>query len=326
LIGIFARKNPSNIFLLFFYGLLLRLPFFTHPAKPLTDESDGRLYREIMQFLEPAGSQLPVIYPLLAFIMHLVQAIHINNTINAQRLVNKPNYLPGMSYMLLGAFFSSWNLLSSALIAGTLLVMVYYRLNRLQTSSSPKVLLFNCGLLLCAANFIYSYAFVFMLLIFIALVIYRTFRLNEYLVVLLGFITPYYLLLTYQYLNNQLHTEQYLLHGGWQPPQFDHFNWQLAGILLIGAVILGGIYFVVQQSNKMLVQARNAWSALFCYLLVAAPLPFINGQTGYWVMALAPAGAFAGAFFTWVPGKRFKVILHWLLLAFAIAVNYYVKR
>jgi hypothetical protein len=323
LIGVFARKNPSNIFLLVIYGLLLRLRFFAAPATPLTNESDGRLYREAIGFLKGFGDNAPFIYPLLAFLLHLLQAIYITNTINGQRLVNRPNYLPGMCYMLLGSFFPSWNMLSSALIASTLLVMVYHRLNRLQTSDSPKIVLFNCGLLLGVANFVYSYAFIFIALIFIALIIYRTFRPNEYLVSLLGFFTPYYLFIAWQYLRDQLNVKEFLLKAAWQSPRFEHYNWQLAAICTVAVLILGGIYVIMQQSTKMLVQARNAWSALFCYLLLALPLPFLNGHTAHWALALTPVAAFAGAFFTWLPGKHFKAILHWLLLALAVGLNYY---
>lgn len=324
MIGVFARKNPSNIVLLFFYGILLRLGYFTSPPGISTGDSDGRLYREIVTMLEPAGSQFPIIYTILAFLLQLWQALSLNRIINTQRLMNRPNYLPAMSYLLISSFFADWNRLSAGLLAGSLLVFVWSRLNRLQQTDRPKIIIFNAGMLLGVCNFIYSFSFAFMLLVFLALVIFRPFRLNEYLVGILGFATPWYFLFVWQYLNGYFEPAQWLLRFSLGLPRWGSAGWQLAGLLVLGATTLAGIYFTTQQSVKMLIQARKAWSLMFVFLLVSLFIPFVNPHFSNWVLCLAPLAAFIGCMFFYFPGKMFKSILHWLMVGFAVAVNYLV--
>ena len=65
MIGIFKANNPFNTFLLFVYGLLLKLAWFWYPHIPVVHTTDGFLYKEILSKLENTGAHLPVIYPVI---------------------------------------------------------------------------------------------------------------------------------------------------------------------------------------------------------------------------------------------------------------------
>ena len=103
--GPFKANNPYNSFLLLLYGILLKLPMFLHPAVPVAQQTDGYLYRQMLLQLNYAGSVLPGIYPLISFLLLYTQAISFNQMANGQRLMQKPNYLPAMSYLLITSLF-----------------------------------------------------------------------------------------------------------------------------------------------------------------------------------------------------------------------------
>jgi hypothetical protein len=326
LIGIFGRKNPSNIVLLFFYGLLLRIYYLRSPLPPVQAKSDGSLYQELLEILQPAGTRFSALYTLLAFILIFSQAIGLNTMVNKLRLMNRPNYLPAMAYLLVTSFFSQWNQLSSALIVNSLLLWIWGSLNALQQGDRPKAILFNAGFALGLCNFFFSYSFTFGLIIFAALVLYRSFRLNEYLLPLLGYATPYYFILAYRYWTDNWHWKDYLLHLNFSLPQLHDTRWILAGIFIILVLALAGLYFVQKQSGKMLIQARKSWGLLLFYLLISLLTPFVNADFSYWVLCLLPISAFVACTFMYLPGRVVKNVLHWLVVGFVLAVGLFMKQ
>lgn len=151
--GIFKANNPYNNFLLLLYAFLLKLPIFIHPHVPKAYETDGFLYRSLLQFLEPAGKNMPVIYSFISLVLLYIHAISLNKLVNSQRLMQKLNYLAGMSYLLITSLFIEWSYLSSALIINTFLIIVLSGLCNLNNSHSPKSSLFNLGMIAGVASF-----------------------------------------------------------------------------------------------------------------------------------------------------------------------------
>ena len=55
MIGIFRQKNPANILVLLFFGVLIKLPMFIYPHPAPIQPKDGVLFQSILKLLEPAG-------------------------------------------------------------------------------------------------------------------------------------------------------------------------------------------------------------------------------------------------------------------------------
>jgi hypothetical protein len=320
LIASFSKKTPANIALLFIYALILKFSIFQHLYPPMVNNSDGKLYALLIKQLKGASAFWST---LLAFSLLLTQAISLAQIINKGRLMNKPNYLAAMSYLLITSFFTDWNVLSSALIAGTLILVIWNLITQLQSTQNPKATLFNIGLLLGICNFIYVFSFTFLLLAIIGLIVYKAFKLNEYLILFLGFAVPYYFLFVVQYLTDTFQLQNFKIYFSIHLPQFNNANWVLTGVLIIAVLTVIGIYYVQNQSNKMLVQARKSWSILFFYFCISLLIPFFSSNFGYWVLCLLPAAAFIGAGFLYIRNQKLKSALHWLVFGFAIYVNYF---
>ena len=123
--GVFKSNNPYNTFLLLVYGLLLKLIMFIHPQIPLPQKTDGFLFKLLLLQLSGLGKNLSFIYPLIAFFLLFTQAITLNALVNQHRLMQKPNHLTGMAYLLITSLFAEWNILSAPLIINTLLIWVW---------------------------------------------------------------------------------------------------------------------------------------------------------------------------------------------------------
>jgi hypothetical protein len=325
--GTFKANNPYNTFLLLVYGLLLKLPMFLHPTIPLPQQTDGFLYKALLiQLTKTVGTTIPFIYPFISFLLLYTQAVTFNKLANDQRLMQKPNYLTGMAYLLITSLFKEWNILSAPLIVNTLLIWIWANMSGLNNDKNAKSTLFNLGIGIGIATFFYFPSIAFAILIIVGLTITRPFKLAEWMVALLGIITPYYFLLAYVFLTDKW--KGYKFPGfAVSLPKFYESRWALAAIIIVLVATVIGLFFIQQNFRRQLVQTRKSWNLVFLYFLVAVFIPFINATHSfqYWILCAIPLSAFVGSAFLYPAKRWFPQLLHWLMVAFVIAFSYFVK-
>lgn len=326
MIGAFKANNPYNSFLLLLYGVLLKLPMFLYPAIPVPQQTDGFLFKQLLLQLNAVGNVLPGIYPFISFLLLYTQAISFNQMANGQRLMQKPTYLPAMAYLLITSLFQEWNILSAPLIVNSFVIWVWARMSGLGNNNKIAASLFNIGIAIGIATFFYFPSIAFTLLIIFGLILTRPFNPAEWLLSLLGIITPYYFLLSYVFL-----TDKWIGYSfpGFSVslPKFHESRWALAAIIIVLFATMAGIYFVRQNFRRQLVQTRKSWNLVFLYFFVALCIPFINATHTfqYWILCAVPLSAFVGAGFFYPTKKVFPLVIHWLMVAFVILFSYFNK-
>lgn len=324
--GIFKANNSYNNFLLLLYGVILKLPIFLYPKIPQAHQTDGFLYKALLKWLQPAATGFPLIYPLIAFFLLFTQAVYFNKVVNDQRLMQRPHYLTGMSYLLITSLFAEWNILSSPLVINSLLIWVWAKMSGLYNNQNPKSALFNIGIAIGVSTFFYFPSLAFSALIIFGLALTRPFKIAEWLISLIGIITPYYFLLAIVFLTDKW--KGYHLPGfGISYPLFNQTNWAYAAILIVLFTSILGIFFIQQNFRRQLIQARKSWNLAFLYLLVALFVPFINATHNfdYWILCAVPLSAFLGAAFLYPSRAWFPLVLHWLMVGFVIVITYFVR-
>lgn len=323
--GTFKANNSYNNFLLLLYGLLLKLPIFLHPHVPQPQQIDGFLYRMLLTGLKPASAHFPVIFPVITFILLFSQAVYFNKLVNDLRIMQRPHYLTGMSYLLITSLFTGWNVLSSPLIINSILIWVWSKMSGLYSDSKPKNSLFNIGIAIGIGTFFYFPSIAFSALIIFGLAITRPFKLAEWLMALLGIIAPYYFLLSIVFLTDKW--KGYTFPGfAVTAPLFDQSNWAYLAIVIILISSIIGIFYIQQNFRRQLIQARKTWNLTFLYLLVAVFVPFVNATHSfeYWILCAVPLSAFVAATFLYPAKNWFPAVLHWLMVAFVIVISYFV--
>lgn len=322
--GIFKANNSYNNFLLLLYGLLLKLPIFIHPHVPQPQQLDGFMYKAFLLWLKPLAANFQVIYSVIAFIFLFIQALSLNKLVNTQRLMQKPNYLTGMSYLLFTSLFSDWFHLSSPLIVNTLLIWVLSKLCNLHSNNYPKSSLFNIGIITGVATFFYFPSIAFALLIIVGLGITRPFRLPEWLMALLGLLTPYYFLAAWVFFTDSW--KRYQFPGvAVTVPKFYQSTLAYFAVFIVSLTILIGIYFIQLNMRKQLLQARKSWNLVFLYLVVAIFVPFLNASQSfdYWILTAVPIAAIMGVAFLYPEKKWFPVSIHWALVLISVLIGYF---
>ena len=324
--GTFKANNPYNTFLLLVYGLLLKLPMFLHPTIPTPQQTDGFLFKTLLGQISIIGNSVPAIYPIISFLLLYTQAVTFNKLSNDQRLMQKPNYLTGMAYLLITSLFKEWDILSAPLIVNTLLIWVWANMSGLYNNKNAKSTLFNIGMIIGISTFFYFPSIAFSLLIIAGLTVTRPFKLSEWLIALLGIFTPYYFLLAYVFLTDKW--KGYKLPGfSVSLPKFYESRWALAAIIIVLVATTIGLFYIQQNFRRQLVQTRKSWNLVFLYCLVAVFIPFINTSHSfqYWILCAVPLSAFVASAFLYPQKKWFPLLLHWLMVGFVIAFSYFVK-
>lgn len=299
---------------------------FLHPTIPTPQQTDGFLFKTLLGQISIIGNSVPAIYPIISFLLLYTQAVTFNKLSNDQRLMQKPNYLTGMAYLLITSLFKEWDILSAPLIVNTLLIWVWANMSGLYNNKNAKSTLFNIGMIIGISTFFYFPSIAFSLLIIAGLTVTRPFKLSEWLIALLGIFTPYYFLLAYVFLTDKW--KGYKLPGfSVSLPKFYESRWALAAIIIVLVATTIGLFYIQQNFRRQLVQTRKSWNLVFLYCLVAVFIPFINTSHSfqYWILCAVPLSAFVASAFLYPQKKWFPLLLHWLMVGFVIAFSYFVK-
>jgi hypothetical protein len=324
--GIFRTNNPLNTFLLFMYGIFLKFAWLLHPQFPVIEKSSGFLFNDIIKSIKPYFDAYPSAYFVITYLLIFTQAVTFNQVVITRRLMQKPNYLPAMSYLLITSFFPQWNVLSAPLIINSFLIWIWSKMSNLNNNQHPKSTLFNVGIAIGICTFLYIPCFAFAALIILTLLITRPPKVAEWLITFIGMLTPWYFLASYLFFTNRLYSFRVsglgISHSFFKPAMME-----IAGISLIGLMIIMGAFFVQSSVSKQVLQVRKNWGLLFLFLIISIAIPFIDlhHSIGYWLLALIPASAFIGCAFYYLRTKWISMVLQWIMVAFVLYMQYFKK-
>ena len=324
MIGIFKQKASSNALLLFVYALVLKFPLFLHPFPPVLHAEDNYLYRYILHALNSLFGLSALPYAILSFFILFSQATLLNTICNYHKMLPRPNYLPGMCYILVTSLLPDWGHFSAPLLINSVVIWSWYRMVALYNSHSPVTSIFNIGLFLGLATLLYIPAIAFLILLFFALLIMRPFRIQEWFVGLLGFTSPYYFLILILYFSHQLQWKNLVPQISFTFPAIPGSVWIIAAIsMLVIPFVVGGIY-VQNNLNKMLIHVRKSWSLLLAFLIAAILVIIINKAGSYenWIVTAMPFAVFHSAAYYYPANKFLVQCMHWICFSVAIGINY----
>jgi hypothetical protein len=172
---------------------------------------------------------------------------------------------------------------------------------------------------------LYSPALTCVVLLIMALLITRPLRVTEWLVALLGLITPYYFLFVILFLNDQWRLSTIVPAETFRLPGLPANMWITAALVLLFLPFVSGSYFVQKNLGKLPINVRKAWSLLVVLLVIAVVVILIHPSDRYmhWMLAVIPLSTFHAATYYFSESKWVTLLLHWLTFGFAIAVSYH---
>ena len=307
--------------MLFILGLLLKLPVFFDAKPPIIKEHDSLAYIGLVNSLKPIAVLFPSIYVIIAYLLIFTQIVLVSFFINNNKLMLKANFLPGMSYMILTSLMPEFNVLSSPLIASTIYVALFLLLFSGHNQKTTKDNIFNAGLILGLAVLIFFPSVLLIILAYAILASLRPFKLNEWLILLIGTVTPAYFLGITLYLTDSL-SWKYFYNGIEIGLAGEKYTiWHAGALFLTLMPFLVGFYYVQALSGRMLIHVRKAWNLFILYAAICIVISFFNIEQGLenWVLLMLPLAALHGFGYFNAELKLYPKIAFWLSAGFIIA-------
>lgn len=138
------------------------------------------------------GFQINVIVSrILGAAVVLLTAGIINRSVNSQEIFDKTTYLPGALYILAVGYSPDFHCLSILHLANIFLALAIRQLMNIYRQVGCRQQIFNGSFFLMSAALLYPPYLIYMLLPWLALLIFRPFNLKEYLMPLLSVVLFY---------------------------------------------------------------------------------------------------------------------------------------
>ncbi len=322
MVSLFKDRSPIAILWLVILSIVVHSNFVFSPPI-IVASSDNGLFSFLLSKYFFALS--PFIGILIYHILVLFQALFINTIFSNHHMYGRANYLPAMVYILLTGVFAEWGNLSPSLFINTLVIGLYAYTLQLYNNPNPKTLIFNMGLLVGFIILLYHPLALLIVAALFAVMIIRTFNPSEWIVLLLGIISPFYFLFSYLFLFDKFSSyKTYLPHWHLNLPII-HINAIFyISLILLFFILMIGVYFWRLENRKLLIQVRKNWGLLISLFFILLPVPFLNKGVvlDCFILWIVPASPLIAKGFFVPAQNRIPNIMFWILLLWGIFKNW----
>jgi hypothetical protein len=255
---------------------------------------------------------------ILFQVIILSQAIRLNVLMSHLKMFQQVSYLPGLTYIILTALFPYWDVISSGLVANSLVIWILVKLLRLYDQNQPKSLEFNIGLIVGCSILLYEPIAILIPVVLFALTIIRPFKLTEWLVLMMGITLPFYFIFTFVFLTSGAgEFRHFLPRLDWKNPLIKPDTNLILSLIAISVQLFVGLYFWQNQQSRFIIQVRKYWGVLLLVLILTLFQPIIFSAQALYASAivLTPLACFIS--FGYSVPKRLIIpnILFWISVA-----------
>ena len=189
MLSLFRRNLFINLIFLALFAVALLAYHLVLPneTSPLSTNS---IFGDLLQLQN--STHLTKLLISLAFI--LIQAYLVNDLVIKHKLSRALSTIPGAVFILYTVWIMSEQVYHPALIANTFFVLSLNNLFKIYKRHQPIVLIFNSGLWLALAACFYTPYLLYLIVLLLGLLSLRSINLRETLQLLLGLLTPLFLM------------------------------------------------------------------------------------------------------------------------------------
>lgn len=315
--------SPINIALVTVVGTLLCLGAFFHLPDQLTPV-----------VMEPAVSNLiglsfgegltPRANVLVTLVLTLVQAFLLNKVVNHFNFMGKPNFLVALLFMTLVSLFLPFLVLSPTLICNFLTIWMVSKLFNIYKQPDVKRLMFDLGMITALGSLVYFPFIVMLLLLWIALIVFRPFIWREWLTPILGFLVVYFLIGVLYYWLDRL-DEFVAVFSPFTNPFPTTLNVDMHDYLVAIPVILAliGFLFVLREHYfRSVVHIRKSFQLLF-YLLFLVVISFYLNEhitINHFLLCAPPLAIYLAFYFS---HAKIKWLYEGLYMVIVLTILYF---
>ena len=308
--------------LLFFLLLLLWAITLYSPLAASTQHAG--LLADLVLYKVGTTGVLPTVFALC---LVYIQAIYLNSTINSFGLAQEMTLFPALFYICFTSFMPQLQVFSPELMGYTFVIIALQQLFKSAKQTSAADNIFNIGFWLAVGGAFYLPINTFLIFGILGLAFLRGFRIEEFLILILGFFAFHFLLSTYLFWNDQLGVfyTKYIF------PQISFLSFDIAvswynavflafsGLLIVFGLVNAGSFF-----NRISSYAQKNLRMLFWLLAIAGLTCIFQSKISIYhtLMFGIPIASFTAFNFINIKNKAVAEFLFIAILAIIFAVQY----
>lgn len=279
LLKLFKSNQPYTIFLIPILGVILWIPslFSTHPNIDLNSTSFAFSWLYNLLSFSPIA---PPIFALLLLIAESFLLIRLNfNFI----FIEHKTYLPSIMFLVFSSVIVSLQTLHPLLIGNLFLLLAISKAFVIDKKRDALKRYFESGFFLGLGAIFYPNMYVFIFVIWLTLIILRTFNLREWFVSIVGLVTPFVFYLAIMFLTDGneelfLKSKTIIFSATQVEPLsiYSIFIFIFLGFITFISIVRGVAIVRIKKINS-----RKYFNLFFWFFLYICILFFIHPSLGY---------------------------------------------
>lgn len=266
-------------------------------------------------------------HSLLAIVCIVLQGLYLNYIVSNYHLFNKRSYLPAYTYILVTSLLPQWSQPGVELFNNWLFLILIHLIYQTYSDLNTRKILFNIGFVFGLLVLLNFPNFWFLVFIAFAIAMLRAYKPAEWMVTLLGIITPLYLFAGIAYLSDNL----FLISKLFSTNFTLDFRLSPQNIMALAVVLvlsLAGIILLSRQMSRMLFQIKKIWwvNILFFIFAIISTTGIYKQGADIWLVCLVPASLFICKSWVIAKPKWLPELLHLVFLAAIIYINWFFKK
>lgn len=317
--ALFKNHHPFTVLVLLIFALLVNLPLMLHPAMPVA-APDQAAYGWLVHGFRFVVGDHPTAFSQLSVLMLFAQALYLNHVSVQYRFFARATYLPAFVYLLLTALHPGMGGFSPELFANWAFIGALQAGCSLNGAASPRKQIFNLGFLLALTALLQGSNILLLGALIAAMVIMRSFKTGEWVVAMLGYLTPFYFFAGLLFLLDKLEGVTswrfFALIGGIPKAQQLHVISVLTGL---GIIVLIAFFVLQQAYNRMAISVRRNWSLALAFFLITIPAVLFalpSQHDAHWLLPTPPLALLIALPLYGESNRKLGILLFWFLIVF----------
>lgn len=267
---------------------------------------------------------------LVAMLLVVVQAFYLNILLNKQAIYKQTNHYAALIYVLFSGFTVATIGFHPVIIANTFVVLALGKLLAMNARESAVSLVFDASFLIAIAALFYLPYGVLLLSIYAAIGLVRPFVWREWVVPIIGFLTPVLFYSTWCYVAEDDSWRSIFLDlSEFSLTSLFAVGWMNISVLvLFGILLIASILGLLKTRAVVTVRVKKLIGVLFlisCLFLVIFVLSGFNESTSYrYAILLLPISVLLPFYLGSAKRMALAGLLFYTLLALVV-VNYFLN-
>ena len=297
MLGIFRHNNPLSILLLLVLAFVAEY-FKVGNAHVIADHPTTLLYKGVTDLLSPLNAQEHLSTNIIRYLIITAEAFYLNKIAIDNKLLERSTFLVALSFLLLN-FLIPFKASFLLLLINAILMIVFHIFIIIYKKNNPFNNILLCGFLIASLSLIVNSYMIFYVWLTIALLVMRPSSIREWSVMNIGFLIPYYFIVSVLYLIDKFSLDAIAtfvtptLHLPVTAPVV------LAKMALVVLLPLIGFSIGSTSINKMVLQNRKAYIIMFALMLGVILINILNMDriNDYFYLTIVPAAVLFAPFF-----------------------------